>query len=241
MECDQIYKFKNTIEDFKFDMNVAKVFDDMVKRSVPFYTEIHHYIAKFIKSIIKSDAIIYDLGCSTGNMIDILIDHIENHNTKIVGIDNSESMLEIAKRKKMHKPNVTIEFLNVDVLKYKDYLKTDIFIINLLLQFIRPIYRKGLLEKLYKSLQKGGFLILFEKVLEDDAYFTRNYIDLYYDFKKTNGYSDLEVSKKREELENVLIPYTVEENIELLRNVGFTEISVLFKVINFAVIIAKKD
>jgi len=110
----------------------------------------------------------------------------------------------------------------------------------LTLQFVRPLYRDALLASIYQGMNENGCLILVEKVLGESSTLNRLYIKYYYDFKRQNGYSDLEISQKREALENVLIPYKLLENRELLLRTGFRSVDVFFKWYNFCGIIAVK-
>ena len=108
------------------------------------------------------------------------------------------------------------------------------------LQFIRPIQRQKVVESLFNSLREGGALILVEKTVEADKILNGLYIDYYHQFKKEMGYSDLEISNKREALENVLIPYQRDENIALLKKAGFSSVSTFFQWFNFAGFLAVK-
>ena len=114
------------------------------------------------------------------------------------------------------------------------------FILNYTLQFIRPLKREDFLKKLYAALRPGGILLLSEKTISHDSRLNREYIDIYHQFKKSRGYSELEIAKKREALENVLIPFSIEENLDMLRHVGFTPVQTYFQWFNFASLIAVK-
>ena len=105
---------------------------------------------------------------------------------------------------------------------------------------MRPIYREKLLDDIYKGLDPGGVLILVEKILAEDSLFNRDFIKYYYNYKRRNHYSEMEISQKREALENVLIPYKLSENITLLRDRGFESCEVFFKWYNFSGFIAVK-
>lgn len=143
-------------------------------------------------------------------------------------------MVEKAKNK-----NKSAEIIEGDAL-YTDLGNQDIIILSLILQFIRPIDREQLLSKIYNSLTRGGKLILFEKIKFENPEIDRKIIDLYYNFKERNGYSKIEIHRKREALENVLIPYTKNENIYMLEKVGFSKVTELFRYLNFSLIIAER-
>ncbi len=113
-------------------------------------------------------------------------------------------------------------------------------VLCLTLQFVRPIYREQLIRKIYEGLTSGGVLILVEKILTENSNLNRDFIDYYYDYKRRNHYSELEISQKREALENVLIPYKLSENVTMLKNSGFATTETFFKWYNFTGLIAFK-
>ncbi|MGZ8518231.1 MAG: carboxy-S-adenosyl-L-methionine synthase CmoA [Chitinophagaceae bacterium] len=241
MEKDEV--FRNSIQkpsDFRFSSKVAGVFDDMVNRSVPFYEEMQRMIAELAADHYQEDGIIYDLGCSTGTTMIHMNASIPNHIT-FTGIDDSKDMLDKCRLKlqeagferpvhlKVFDLNATVEIENAGVV-----------ILCLTLQFVRPINRERLIKKIYEGMNPGGVIIIIEKVLAEDSTFNRDFIRYYYEMKRRNQYSEMEISQKREALENVLIPYKLSENITLLREAGFSHVEVFFKWYNFAGFIAKK-
>jgi tRNA (cmo5U34)-methyltransferase len=241
MAKDQV--FKEEIEqasDFKFGANVANVFDDMVNRSVPYYGEIQRMIAELAADHAKEGSDVYDLGCSTGTTM-IGMDTLVNPKVRFVGIDDSQEMLDKCKLKLME-----IGFSREYELRCEDLSQgvkitnASVVVLCLTLQFVRPIYREQLLKNIYDGLNSGGVLILVEKILAEESGFNRDFIKYYYNYKRRNNYSELEISQKREALENVLIPYKLSEDITILRDRGFISCEVFFKWYNFAGIIAVK-
>lgn len=220
---------------FTFDKEIASVFDNMIERSVPYYYDNIALIAKLIsKWDLQS---IYDLGCSTGNLLLRLCEFENLACKKMVGIDNSMPMLEIAMMK-AKAYGVNIEFINGDILDF-DYV-CDCVILNYTLQFVRPIKRLELLSRIFRCLNSNGVLVLSEKLSCNNEFLDKEFIDIYHEFKQANGYSKTEISKKREALENILIPYTQEENLNLLREAGFSSVEVVFRWVNFATFVAIK-
>ncbi len=229
--------FQKPIEkQFEFDEDVAAVFDDMISRSVPFYAEAQELIKKIVLKNTKEGSLVYDLGSSTGSTLINISDGSKKLN--LVGIDNSKAMVERA-RKKARAYGADIEFVEADILDY-EYEMADIFLANYTLQFIRPIKRDKFVKKIYSKLKSGGLFIFSEKVISEDKKLGKQLIDIYYDYKKARGYTDFEISQKREALENVLIPYSLKENEEMVKEAGFEYVEILFKWANFAVFLAKK-
>lgn len=237
---DNIFRSKlENIEPFQFNENVANVFDDMVDRSIPNYQEIHRIIIDLVTRYYKGTGTIYDLGCSTGTTIALLEKAFveQNRPIKFVGIDTSPSMIKKA-QEKCHFVR-EVQFLEKDISEV-DFNMAQVFILNYTLQFFKIEGRLQLLKSIYNSLPSGGILILSEKIKSQSSHMQDCITDLYYDFKRRNGYSELEISQKREALENVLNPMTPEEQIDLIKSAGFEETEMLFRWYNFASYLAVK-
>lgn len=232
---DKVFSTKlEKIAPFEFNEGVASVFDDMVARSIPFYGEIHQLIADLVRRQYQFKGKIVDLGCSTGTtiaMLDSLLNTKANQNAHFVGIDTSAPMLEQARKKCRDVKKV--EFLELDMTEY-DFEGTEIVILNYTLQFLKYSTRTTLLKKIYDSMIPGGIILLSEKIQSPQAPMQEIITDLYYDFKRRNGYSELEISQKREALENVLVPVTPKEQLEMLEDAGFDYNEMLFRWYNFA-------
>jgi tRNA (cmo5U34)-methyltransferase len=223
---------------FEFDESVASVFDDMLGRSVPFYDEVQKLVISLILKQQSEGKKVLDLGSSTAKfLIDL---HCQmSMNMTLKGIDNSEAMLVQAKAKcKAYDVNIELEY--GDILTC-DFGIQDFIVANYTLQFIRPIQRVGLVKKIYDSLESGGLFLFSEKVVFDDKKLDKLMIDIYYDHKKAQGYSAYEITKKREALENVLVPYTISENIQMCKEAGFDKINTVFQWANFVTFIAQKS
>ena len=238
---DEVFKdHDKDIEDFQFGDKVVQVFDDMVGRSVPFYHEIQRMIGEMAADFAEEGSSVYDLGCSTGTTL-MTLDKVIAPSIRFVGIDNSEEMVkqcrENFKKAGMTRPNdIQYGDLNKGVL----IENASVVVMCLTLQFVRPLHRERVISEIYRQLNENGCFIIVEKVLGEDSLLNRLFIKYYYDMKRRHHYSDLEISQKREALENVLIPYRLTENMELLAKSGFRYSEVFFKWYNFAGMIAVK-
>lgn len=235
--------FKGEIEkasDFKFGANVANVFDDMVNRSVPFYGEMQRMMAEIAADHAVEGSDVYDLGCSTGTTM-IGMDTMVKPDIRFVGIDESQEMLEKCKTKL-----IEVGFTRPYELRTADLNQgvvidnASVVVLCLTLQFVRPMNRSRLIRDIYNGLRPGGVLILIEKILAEESRFNRDFIHYYYNYKRRNHYSELEISQKREALENVLVPYKLSENITMLHDQGFSHCEVFLKWYNFAGLVAVK-
>ncbi|MBL0687731.1 MAG: carboxy-S-adenosyl-L-methionine synthase CmoA [Sulfurospirillum sp.] len=221
---------------FEFDDSIATVFDDMLERSIPFYKEVIVLIGDLIKIHCKEDAKILDLGCSTANLLLYL--YKKSNKFNLIGIDNSEAMIKNA-HKKIVAYGANIELINADITK-NFFNSNDVIVANYMLQFIRPLGRDRFVKKIYDSLKDCGIFIFSEKIIFEDKVLNKEMIDMYYEFKKKQGYSEFEISQKREALENVLVPYTEEENKNMILTAGFSSVESIFKYGNFVTFLAKK-
>lgn len=237
---DSLFQVEQVAEDFVFNERVAQVFDNMLDRSVPFYEEVILSIARIVRAILKDGDTIVDLGCATGSTLMSLSSLLADKQFNYIGIDNSAAMLEKAQCKaEMFSKKDTVHFIEQDILDM-DQPETSAFILNYTLQFIRPLHREKFLKTLFSKLRPGGICILSEKTISHHPGLNRTFIDIYHSFKQEKGYSELEIAKKREALENVLIPCSLEENLSMLKSAGFVEIEPFFQWFNFASILAVK-
>lgn len=240
---DQIFaNERNSIDDFNFGEETAKVFDDMLDRSVPFYSEMQRMVGEIAGSFVTNNSSVWDLGCSTCNTFMALEPFVrERQGLTFVGLDSSEDMLKRARKKIFQSGSASsYELRCVDLHEPVEINNASVVISALTLQFVRPLHRERLVNDVYRGLNDNGCLILIEKVLGEDSLFNRLFIDYYYAFKRRNGYSDLEIAQKREALENVLVPYRLNENMALLEKAGFSSREVFFKWYNFCGIVAIK-
>ncbi len=217
---------------FAFDEQVAAVFEDMLERSVPFYPEIQSMIVELIDSFVSDNGRVYDLGCSTGTTLALLSQHIER-SLELVGVDNSPAMLAKAEKKLLAFKSQSVSLIERDLNQGMDLTDANAVILNLVLQFVQPANREQLIRSIYSGLSEGGCLILIEKVDLENPLLAESFINHYHEFKKRNLYTDKEIARKREALEDILVPYTAEQNIALLQSGGFESVETFFRWFNF--------
>jgi tRNA (cmo5U34)-methyltransferase len=231
------------VSDFDFGEKTAEVFDDMLDRSIPQYRELLRMVGEITGEFAENGTRLYDLGCSTGLTLASLHEATvaAGKSVSMVGVDYSQPMLDRAKERFGHLPESERPHLVcADLNQGYTTENASVTVLNLTLQFIRPLYRDNLIRNIVSGLNDNGCLILVEKVLSDDTLLNRTFIKFYYDMKRRNGYTETEIAKKREALENVLIPYRMAENTELLKRNGFAAVDTFFKWYNFCGILAVK-
>lgn len=239
-KTDTIFSEPRATSPFTFDKSVAEVFPDMIKRSVPGYKEILRNLASFAEFYVKPDTRCYDLGCSLGAASLSMSSGITAKNVDIIAVDNSKPMLERCQRHlDAFKHPTPIELVQDDIQKIS-IDNASMVVLNFTLQFIPTCEREAMLENIYHGLNPGGILIISEKISFEEPQMNQLMIELHHRFKKDNGYSDLEVSQKRNALENVLLPESLPHHLNRLKKIGFSNASCWFQQYNFSSIVAIK-
>ncbi|MGD9762371.1 MAG: carboxy-S-adenosyl-L-methionine synthase CmoA [Candidatus Binatia bacterium] len=225
------------VTDFTFGEDTSRVFDDMLHRSVPYYDEIQRMLSELAADFAVDGTNVYDLGCSTGATLREL-SRIDK-DVQLVGVDSSPDMLERAREQLLRDGfGKHFELQQQDLHQGLVIDNASVVVMCLTLQFVRPLHRERVVRTIYDGLTAQGCLLLVEKVLEDDSRINRLFIKHYHEFKRRHAYSEMEIAQKREALENVLIPYRLQENLDLLTSVGFRPPEVFFKWYNFCGIVA---
>ena len=241
MTKDTLFQNSISLAEFCFNNQVADVFDDMLERSVPCYHQTTAMIASLVQQFCTKKDRVYDLGCSTGTTLLELARQLSGLNLLYTGIDNSPAMVEKAQLKtQMLSQQKNIHFKVADITD-TNLEECGAILLNYTLQFLRPPVRSRFLQKLHDALKPGGILIVSEKIISHRPVINRAYIDLYLNFKRSQGYSETEIAKKREALENVLVPFSIHENLDLLKESGFTQTETFFQWFNFVSFLAIKD
>jgi tRNA (cmo5U34)-methyltransferase len=244
MKKDEVFLAPGKLtSDFEFNAEVAEVFDDMLLRSVPFYLEQQSMVKCIGKSFWIPGTNVYDLGCSTATTLIVLCRELPD-SAHLIGYDNSLPMLERARQKiAANHLNDRIEVRYGELngpLAQVPVENASVVTMCWTLQFIRPLRRDHVVRWIYDGLADGGVLIVAEKILMNNGHMNRFFIDYYYEYKRRQGYSHTEIERKREALENVLIPYRLEENLEVFRRNGFEIVETFFQWFNFAAFLCVK-
>lgn len=238
---DRIYASKqDKIDDFVFDEKVASVFEDMVLRSVPGYKALNELLPTVANKFIQPKTNVYDLGCSLGEASLRIAKSIHCCEVTIFAVDNSQAMIDrLIERIASLGINTLIKpkFANVVEVEIKN---ASFIVLNYTLQFIDQLQRDELVTKIYSSLNKQGGLLLSEKIRYEDQNEEMLMQALYDNYKRDNDYSDLEISQKREALENVLVRDTNEQHLNRLHKAGFSKVNILAKHLNFVTYLAVK-
>ncbi len=232
---DTIYDREGAVLPFEFNQDVARAFDNMATRSIPFYHTVIQFMADFIRMQPQLPKRIIDLGCSTGNSLLALYEALENRAPSVewIGVDQSQAMIDQAKEKFSqleHEHPIHFECQRIEAIEFKS---GDIVLLNYVLQFIEKNERALVLKKIASQIAPHGILFVSEKIAFAEENLQDTVKQIYEDFKFKNGYSRLAIAQKRKALENVLVPMSYQENVTLLKSAGFKTVSSFFQWGNF--------
>lgn len=225
---------------FAFDDNVARVFPDMIKRSVPGYPTIVAMTGLLAARYASAGSTLYDLGCSLGASTLAMRQNLQTPDCRIVAVDNANEMLQRCKTlidTDMHDTPVELVCAPLQEVAIED---ASVVVLNFTLQFVTQAQRDAVINAIYAGLRPGGIMVLSEKVVFEDPHLNALNIDLHHEFKRANGYSDLEIAQKRDSLENVLIPESLLDHRQRIARAGFSSCDVWFQCFNFASLVALK-
>jgi len=232
---------RKPVDPFTFNDEVVRVFDDMITRSVPGYREIILRQAQLAARFYRAGTRIYDLGCSNGNFGAALSREMADRPFDMAAVDNSEPMLRSCRHLFKRLParhRFRLICANIQDIVIRS---ASVVLVNFTLQFLPVAERDRLIRRIFDGLVPGGLLLLSEKVIHADEFLKELQIEFYYRFKKENGYSELEISQKREALEDVLIPETIETHQKRLKQAGFEKTDIWHKWFNFTAMLAIKN
>jgi tRNA (cmo5U34)-methyltransferase len=241
-KTDAIYAAPlRSIIDFQFDERVVAVFPDMIQRSVPGYGLIISNIGILAAKYAQAGSHCYDLGCSLGAASLAMRQRITALDCDIISVDNSLAMIERARELQAldTESNIPVTMICAD-LQEVTIENASVVVLNFTLQFIPPEQRLALIQRIHAGLRPDGILILSEKIAFSEPWRQDFYEELHHDFKRANGYSDLEISQKRSALEKVMIPETLACHQERLLAAGFSSSELWFQCFNFVSLVAMK-
>lgn len=234
---DNLYQSElDDVVDFAFDEKVVAVFPDMIHRSIPGYASLLTVLqAVFRQHFANQNQLhVYDLGCSLG-AVTLALSSIMPIDTRYTGIDLSAEMIkkynEAMRIASLEQNAVGIEG-DINEVKLAD---CDAICLNFVLQFINPEQRLALLTKCFKQLANNGLLFIAEKVKADDST-----IAWHEQFKRNNGYSDLEIAQKRSAIENIMRIDSASTIVNRLHDVGFKQVIPVFQCLSFHAWVAVK-
>ncbi len=235
MARDEIFKKPRELsEPFRFDGEVADVFDDMLRRSIPGYAALTALVGVAAHRYCREGTRAFDLGCSLGTATLAIRHGVRNRDVRITAVDQSQAMVERCRAiMARDRGAAAVDVICADA-REVDIQNASLVVMNFTLQFIHPDGRSELLRRIYEGLSPGGLFILAEKLSYRTTSEAQLFETLHDEFRKENGYTELEISRKRNALENVLICDAAEDHVARLREVGFSPVTEWHRSLNFA-------
>lgn len=237
-EKDRLYaQDQKRVDAFVFDERVARVFPDMLQRSIPGYGAIISMIGLLAEKHTQPGSAVYDLGCSLGAATAAVRAAVPEHDGRVIAVDNSQAMIDCAMQQIQTQRGAPVDFVCADI---RDVAIVDasVVVLNFTLQFIPVAERLSLLKKIHAGLRPGGILVLSEKVAGASPDEDEQLIEMHHAFKAANGYSTLEISQKRQALEDILVPEQLKTHHQRLSDAGFSQSMLWFQCFNFVSLVA---
>lgn len=209
-----------------FGGDVANGFDAHIERSVPGYREVHELVASLSDFFVHDGSLVYELGCSTGALTQKLGKRHADRDVRVIGVDREAQMVNIARKRCESLPRVSISESDIYEVELEP---ASLIVACFTMQFVRPVVRQHMFDRIYEALEWGGALLLFEKVRAPDARFQDLMTSLYTDHKLEQGFSDAEVIAKSRSLKGVLEPFSTQGNLDLMQRAGFVDVMTVWK------------
>lgn len=238
-ERDLLFK-EDAPERFRFDEAVARVLPDMLRRSIPGYSSLLHLIGVLAGQIVQPKSRVYDLGCSLGAVTLAVRHGLGTRDTEIIAVDNSPAMVERCREIMSADSGLCpVEVVEADIVDF-ELSRASLVVLNFTLQFAPLADRARVLKRISEALLPGGILVLSEKTTSGDPSLDAFWTKIHDAFRSSNGYSDLEMSRKREALERVLVPQTPASYTQLMSEVGLVPIE-WFRCLHFVSWVGRKE
>ena len=239
---DRIYETDDRGAPFRFNDNVAAVFPDMLRRSIPGYAATLEAIGSLAARYVRPGTHCYDLGCSLGAATLAMRQGIGVPDCRIFAVDVAPAMIArcreiVAEDDRLNAPPTEVVIVEDDI-RNVDIVNASMVVLNYTLQFLAPDARDDMIARIHRGMVDGGLLVLSEKVVDENAQMEALLVDLHHEHKRRNDYSSLEIARKRAALEDVLVPETVRSHRARLEHAGFAHTAVWLRYFNFVSIIA---
>ncbi|MDR1541381.1 MAG: methyltransferase domain-containing protein [Clostridiales bacterium] len=226
---------------WSFNEDVSNCFENMIERSIPGYGRMRAIVYAFGRRFVKKNTCLVDLGCSNGMALSPFIKEF-GQECCYIGIESSPSMAE--KFRERYQEEIASDIVTLfqeDIVSFYPDVRASLVLSVLTLQFVDVHKRDGIIKRAYESLIEGGALILAEKTSPCNSGLEPLFEDVYFDFKRGNGYTDEQIFSKKSSLEKFLIPLTMKENTNLMMKAGFNIVECIWTDIAFSAWIAVKE
>lgn len=215
---------KENLGNWIFDEQVAARFTHEAEQHIPLYWQTIQLSVETIKMAFNTNAKILEIGCATGNTLAYLL---SQGFTNLIGCDSSPAMLDQATQKVPHIKLIETAHFPQQCSPF------EIVICNWTLHFIKE--REQYLKDIFEGLKSGGLFILTEKTIQSNVMKM-----LYHKFKLNQGLTLKQIEQKDQNLQGVLVSYSLEQNLTILKETGFINLEILSAAFGFVTFLAWK-
>lgn len=214
-----------------FSFKSIENFDEHIEKSIKGYGELVQDIQNLSEYFVEPNTNVYDVGCSSGKLVYELAK--KHRKANIIGIEKEDNFTKSLENKK------NALFKKMDLFDVENMTNASFVTSVFTMQFIQQHKRFKAIQKVYKSMNYGAGFILCEKMLAENSKLQDILAFMYYDHKR-NNFTDTEILDKEYDLRHQMKLYTLNENIEMLRDAGFRKIEIFWKRYTFTGILAIK-
>ena len=181
---------------------IAQGFDNHVKAELPWYDLATWSVSTIASHFIPKNGLVYDIGCSTGNIGKAISETLVERNAELIAIDSEESM--------RNEYSGGGEFVLSDALEY-DYKPFDFAVVFLTMMFMPINERSAWLFDLVSKLKSGGAIVVFDKLNPEGGFLSTAMYRMTLEAKLNAGVEPESIIKKELSLTGVQRPLSINE------------------------------
>lgn len=222
-----------TIED-QFNL-IATEYDVNRRRFIPCFDDYYMTSTKMVLSNITQPKRVLDLGAGTGLLSYYW--YTECKSAEYVLVDIADDMLNVSKKRFNGLSNIYHQSL--DYTKALPVGEFDAVISALSIHHLENEQKRELFERIYEKLPSGGIFVNYDQFCADSPEITE-WMDTYWESGLYNSgltEHDIELWKERRKLDKEC---SLETEIKMLRESGFSNVQCIYSYNKFSVILAMK-
>jgi tRNA (cmo5U34)-methyltransferase len=215
---------------WQFTPEVAAVFPEHVRASVPFYDVIQALIAELSDWLVPAGGLVADLGAATGTTAALIAERHPARSIRFALYDESAAMLDrarIAAAQMTGNHRVETHLTRIQAPLKHD--QADLTLALFTLQFLPRLDRLSVLRMARSCAAETGALIIADKTRPHDARWSEIANDVSHDWKAEHGISDTAIRAKARALRGVLVPYPLDDMLRMITVCGWRSPEVLFR------------
>lgn len=181
---------------------VCKNFGSHVREQLPWYDLMTGAVAHFARHYIAEESIVYDLGCSTGNIGKALAKTINERRARLIAVDNASAMGDI------YEGGGVFKCEELEAFEPEPF---SVAVCFLSLMFVKKKDRTKLVERLRKKCLPGGAIIVVDKIEQSGGFLGTAVNRLTLAAKLSTGTSPSDIIAKELSLSGIQRPLARDE------------------------------